>query len=71
MPKIRPLTPKKLIAVLKKHGFVVNNITGSHYGLWNIKSGARVTIAYHNKDIPKGTLHAIIKASRLDISIFK
>jgi len=71
MPKIRPFTPKKLIALLKKHGFIINNITGGHYGLYNKETGSHVTVAYHGKDIPKGTLNAIIKTCGLDISVFK
>jgi predicted RNA binding protein YcfA (HicA-like mRNA interferase family) len=31
MPKLPPLSPQKVIAILEKKGFVLKKVTGSHY----------------------------------------
>lgn len=67
MPKLRPMTPKKLIQFLKKQGFVIDHVTGSHYTLFNEATGKRVTVAYHTKELPKGTLAAILKEAEVSL----
>ena len=67
MPKLPPLTPRKLIAILKKKGFQLDHTTGSHFIFYHPKTGKRTTIPYHTKDIPKGTLFSILKQSGLSI----
>ena len=59
------LTPKKLLKILLKAGFKIDHITGSHYILYNPVSKKRVTLPFHTKDLPKGTLHSIIKSTGL------
>ena len=71
MPKLSSFTPKKLIALLEEYGFVRDHITGSHYIMYHQAKSTRVVVPYHTKDIPKGTLLAIIKASGIDISLFR
>ena len=71
MPKISSFTPRKLIALLGQYGFVTDHITGSHYIMYNPVKHIRVVVPYHAKDIPKGTLLAIIKMSGIDISLFR
>lgn len=46
-------------------GFKIDHITGSHYILYNFTSKKTVTLPFHNKDLPKGTLHSIIKSAGL------
>jgi len=64
MPKLA-LTPKKLLKILLKAGFKIDHITGSHYILYNSISKKRVTLPFHTKDLPKGTLYSIIKSAGL------
>ena len=71
MPKLSSFSPKKLIMVLEQHGFVIDHVTGSHYIMYHVASRSRLTIPYHGKDIAKGTLLSIIKASGIDISLFR
>ena len=61
MPKLPRLTPRKVIAILKRHGFQLDHATGSHYVFYHSKTKRRVTVAYHAKDIPAGTLRSILK----------
>ncbi len=61
MPKTPSLTPKKLISILKRLGFQLDYVTGSHYIFYHPEKKKRTSVAYHAKDIPKGTLHSILK----------
>ena len=61
MPKLPVLKPKKIIAILNRHGFQLDHITGSHYIFYHPQKHSTVTVPYHNRDIPKGTLFSILK----------
>lgn len=65
MPKLPRLTPRKVIAILKRNGFILDHTTGSHFVFYHPKTKKRVTVAYHTKDIPRGTLHSILKEAGL------
>jgi predicted RNA binding protein YcfA (HicA-like mRNA interferase family) len=71
MPKIRPLTPKELIKILEKQGFVLQRTTGSHMIFKNTSVGTRAIVPFHLKEIPKGTLMSIIRESGLKKEDFK
>lgn len=68
--RVPSLTPRTLLRVLKAHGFVEDHVTGSHYVLYHPTTKKRVIVAFHAKDLPRGTLMAIIKASGIDQSAF-
>ncbi len=55
------MTPSKLITLLRKHGFVFTRQSGSHAIFKNDYRNKKVVVPIHNKDIPKGTLHALLK----------
>ena len=63
MPKIPSLTSKKLLRILQKGGFEIDHIAGSHYILYNKLENKRITVPFHCKDLPKGTIHSILKAA--------
>jgi len=69
-PRIPPLTARQVIKILKKNGFILDHTTGSHYIFYNNLTKKRVTVAYHTRTIPKGTLLAILKQSGLSASDF-
>jgi mRNA interferase HicA len=71
MPKLPVLTPKKLIKIFLKEGFIIDHITGSHYVMFNSVSKKMVTIPYHAKDLPKGTIYVIIKSSGIELKKFR
>jgi len=64
------LKPREVIAALERAGFLVRRQTGSHAILY--KSGVRhpVSIPIHPKDLPRGTLRAIIRQADLKIGEF-
>lgn len=58
------MTAKEVIKALKKQGWVVDRVAGSHHILK--KDGETVSIPVHsNKDIPIGLLMAIKKKAGL------
>ena len=61
-PRLPALTPRKVIAALKRAGFFVARTSGSHHLLVHPDNPRlAVTVAYHNKDLKPGTLRAIIR----------
>ena len=65
MPKLRQIKPKELVKILKNKGFVQGRREGSHISMINYSNGARTVVAMHNREIPKGTLMAILRESGL------
>jgi len=63
MPKLPSFTSKKILKILERAGFKIDHITGSHYILFNSSTGKRVTLPFHAKDLPKGTIHSILKSA--------
>ena len=56
------MTGQDLVNILKKKGWVHKDTRGSHYQMTNPETGQKVPIPVHgNKDMPTGTLYAILK----------
>ncbi|MFP4471302.1 MAG: type II toxin-antitoxin system HicA family toxin [Bacteroidales bacterium] len=66
MKKLPSFTPKSLIRILLRKGFVLDRTKGSHHIYIHHSTGQRVVIPMHNKDLPKGTFWSILKQA--DIS---
>ncbi|MCK4761190.1 MAG: type II toxin-antitoxin system HicA family toxin [Candidatus Aminicenantes bacterium] len=57
---------KEVIAMLKKEGWIVKRITGSHYIMK--KEGFRlVPVPFHSKDLKPGLLNAISKQTGIKL----
>jgi predicted RNA binding protein YcfA (HicA-like mRNA interferase family) len=54
-----------VVAALERCGFVVVRIVGSHYQLFNESTRRHTTVPYHRRDLPPGTISAIIRQSGL------
>jgi len=61
MPRLPSLSPRKVIKILKQHGFQLDHTTGSHFIFYNMETKRRATVAYHAKELPRGTLISILK----------
>lgn len=61
MPKLPILKPKKLIAFLEANGFTLDHATGAHFVFYHRETKRRVVVPVHNKDLPQGTLLAILR----------
>lgn len=66
-----PLKPKYVEKLLKIHGFVLNHTVGSHKQYVNTRTNAHVTVPFHSKELPIGTLKSIIKQSGLSVDLFR
>ncbi len=68
VPSIRP---REVIRALERAGFVVVRTSGSHCRLIHQTDPARkVTVPYHNRDLKRGTLRAIIAQAGLIVEEF-
>lgn len=61
------LSPKNLVKILEKHGFVFKRAKGSHQLYYNLVKNKTVIVPYHGgKDLKKGTFLAILKQAEID-----
>lgn len=63
MVKLPTIKPKDLVKKLEKLGFVKQRTTGSHIIFKHPLTGNRANVPFHLKEIPKGTLSAILRES--------
>jgi predicted RNA binding protein YcfA (HicA-like mRNA interferase family) len=66
MSTIPSLTSKELIRILLQKGFLLDRSKGSHQIFFNSENHKRVIVPMHTKDLPTGTLMAIIKQAGID-----
>ena len=66
MSDIPSLSPKELIKILMKKGFVLDRIKGSHHVFYHPLTKKRVVVPMHNKDLSKGLFYAILKDADID-----
>jgi predicted RNA binding protein YcfA (HicA-like mRNA interferase family) len=64
VPKLTELKPKKILKMLEQAGFAIDHVSGSHYILHHM-DGRRVTLPFHAKELPKGTVYSILKSAGL------
>lgn len=64
LPRVRPI---KIIKTLKRAGFYIDRITGSHYILYKDDKSNPVSVPRHNRDLKLGTLKNILKQSKLSV----
>lgn len=71
MPRVPIIKANKLIKVLKKNGFILDHVTGSHYIFFNPTTNKRVSVPVHKgKDLGRGITLAILKDANIDIKEF-
>ncbi len=66
MPRLPSLTSKQVIQLLKQNDFLLDHVSGSHYIFYNPTNKKRVTVPYHTKDLPVGTLKSIIREAGIE-----
>lgn len=65
-PGLPALTARDVLRALRKAGFTVARVKGSHHHLRHLgKPAARVVVPVHSGDLPPGTVRAIIKQAGL------
>ena len=71
MPKVPIISGEKLIKVLKKKGFILNRVTGSHHILVFQNQHLRVSVPVHKgKTLGKGITLAILKDAGINTDEF-
>ena len=70
MTRLPGLKPRVVVRALERAGFTIVRVKGSHYQLYSEVSGRRVTVPYHQTDLSRGTLAAIIQQSGLTVEEF-
>ncbi len=65
MSRLPALKPSQVVSALERADFIIVRIAGSHYQLFNEKTGRHTTVPHHNRDLPRGTLVAIIHQAGL------
>lgn len=61
--KLPAVKPKDFIKRIERLGFVHQRTTGSHMIYKDSKTGSRANVPFHLREIPKGTLLAILRES--------
>ena len=61
MSHLPSVKPKVIIATLKRSGFIEHHQKGSHLYLWHPIRKRMTSVAVHTKDLPRGTVRAIIE----------
>lgn len=61
----KSLTPKQLLKKLQSLGFEIDHSTGSHFILYHPISKKRVVVAFHTKELPRGTVASILREAGL------
>lgn len=72
-PRLPDANARQVLAALRRAGFVVNRVAGSHYVLTHPADQARtVTVPFHGaRSLKPGTLRNIIRQARLTVDEFR
>ncbi|MEK7543257.1 MAG: type II toxin-antitoxin system HicA family toxin [Patescibacteria group bacterium] len=71
MPKLPVISAKKLIKVLKKKGFQLDRIHGSHYIFVHVSDNKSVAVPVHQgHDLGRGIMIAILKDADISTEEF-
>lgn len=66
MGKLSSFKAKDVIKLLEREGFELKRIKGSHYFFVHPETKKVTTVPMHTKDLPKGTLYAILRQAGID-----
>ena len=66
MSNIPSITPKDIVRILQQKGFLLDRSRGSHQIWLHPVSRKRAVVPMHNKDLPTGTLYAILKQAGIE-----
>ena len=66
MSNIPSMTPKDIVRILQQKGFLLDRSRGSHQIWLHPVSRKRAVVPMHNKDLPTGTLYAILKQAGIE-----
>lgn len=70
MPPKLPQKYRDIHRKLRKLGFVTDRTSGSHVIYFHSATGRRAVVPRHVRELPKGTVKAIVRESGIDIEEF-
>lgn len=70
MSRLPIVTPREMVAVLKKLGFIEHHQTGSHLYLLNPVSKRMTSVPMHARDLKRGTMRAILEQAGITDDAF-
>lgn len=59
------MKPREVEQIIKENGWVLLRQQGSHRIYAHPQESGMVVIPWHNKDLPAGTLHSILRQARI------
>ncbi|MCR4747364.1 MAG: type II toxin-antitoxin system HicA family toxin [Clostridiales bacterium] len=62
---------REVVRILKKNGWYICDVSGSHVQFLHPVKKGRVTVPCHNGDIKKGILHSIETQSGISFNDYK
>lgn len=62
---MKSYSSREVISLLKKNGWILVDVTGSHHQFKHPSKKGKVTVKHPDKDIPRRTLDSIEKQSGL------
>ena len=65
-PRFPRMSSREVIRLLRDHGFEEVRQRGSHLVLCNDRTGQSTTVPVGKKDVPIGTLRAILKEAGIE-----
>ena len=58
---MKPVTSRRMMELLRKHGWRLSHTTGSHFIFEHSENPLVVPVPYHARDLREGTQHSIMK----------
>ena len=71
MTRLPTLTPRQVLAALKRAGFQEHHQRGSHLYLWHPEHSLMTSIPMHARDLRRGTMKAILSQAGLTDDEFR
>lgn len=60
MSRLPTVTPRQMVAALKRASFVEHHSRGSHLYLWNPTTKRMTTVSMHARDLKRGLMKKIL-----------
>ena len=71
MTRLPAVTPRQMVAALKRAGFQQHHQKGSHLFLWNPETKRMTTVSQHVRDLKRDTMKKIIEQAGLTDDEFR
>jgi predicted RNA binding protein YcfA (HicA-like mRNA interferase family) len=68
MPPVPAVRGDRLVKALERAGFTVTRVSGSHHRLKHPDGRATTVPVHPGRDVPKGTLRAVLQDAGLTVS---